>query len=117
MNSTSFHVPFIKKVGYITTHGATVKLLRETNLRRMVVGFLLLLPATLATVVGTATTYRALVAGSVGKSFRDVARVVELPTPELADDEVLVKVMYAGVNGGCETFRSRGEVADRSALH
>ena len=57
------------------------------------------------------TTYRALVAGSVGDSFRSVAKVVELPIPTLAEGEVLVKVMYAGVNGGCETFRARGEFA------
>ena len=57
------------------------------------------------------TTYRALVAGSVGDSFRSVAKVVELPIPTLAEGEVLVKVVYAGVNGGCETFRARGEFA------
>ena len=57
------------------------------------------------------TTYRALVAGSVGDSFRSVAKVVELPIPALAEGEVLVKVVYAGVNGGCETFRARGEFA------
>ena len=57
------------------------------------------------------TTYRALVAGAVGDSFRSVAKVVELPMPELAEGEVLVKVVYAGVNGGCETFRARGEFA------
>uniref|UniRef100_A0A7S0LKP0 Enoyl reductase (ER) domain-containing protein n=1 Tax=Coccolithus braarudii TaxID=221442 RepID=A0A7S0LKP0_9EUKA len=57
------------------------------------------------------TTYRALVAGSVGSSFRDVARITEQPMPDLGADEVLIKVVYAGVNGGCETFRARGEFA------
>lgn len=56
-------------------------------------------------------TYRALVAGRVGASFREVATVEELPIPTLAEGEVLVKVLYAGVNGGCETFRARGEFA------
>mmetsp|Transcript_65584 Transcript_65584/g.147993 ORF Transcript_65584/g.147993 Transcript_65584/m.147993 type:complete len:369 (-) Transcript_65584:143-1249(-) len=56
-------------------------------------------------------TYRALVARSVGTSFREVANIVELPMPALDEDEVLVKVAYAGVNGGCETFRARGEFA------
>lgn len=55
--------------------------------------------------------YRALVAGNVGASFRDVAKIAELPMPTLDEGEVLVKVMYAGVNGGCETFRARGEFA------
>ena len=46
--------------------------------------------------VGTAGTYRALIAGGVGDQFRDVAKVAEMPLPELAEDEVLVKVAYAG---------------------
>mmetsp|Transcript_30828 Transcript_30828/g.101986 ORF Transcript_30828/g.101986 Transcript_30828/m.101986 type:complete len:396 (+) Transcript_30828:74-1261(+) len=57
------------------------------------------------------STYRALVAGSVGEQFRDVAKIAEVALKELAEDEVLVKVVYAGVNGGCETFRARGEFA------
>lgn len=57
------------------------------------------------------THYRAVVAGSVGDSFRAVAQIKELPMPELAEGEVLVRVVFAGVNGGCETFRARGEFA------
>ncbi|KAG2427481.1 hypothetical protein HXX76_012414 [Chlamydomonas incerta] len=56
-------------------------------------------------------TYRRLVARSCGGSFREVAEVVTerltLPGP----GEVLVRVLVAGVNGGCETFRARGEFA------
>jgi prostaglandin reductase 3 len=76
-------------------------------------GFMLVCIALLASGVQASVlpTYRALVAGSVGSSFRDVARIVELPMPSLAEGEVLVKVAYAGVNGGCETFRARGEFA------
>ena len=55
------------------------------------------------------TSYNALVAGATGSSFGEVAKVVEVETPELAADEVLVQVCYAGVNGGCETFRARGD--------
>ena len=36
---------------------------------------------------GTAGTYRALIAGGVGDQFRDVAKVAEMPLPELAEDE------------------------------
>jgi len=54
-------------------------------------------------------TFRALVAESVGRSFSDVATVIEIAIPELESDEVLIRVEYAGVNGGCETFRARGE--------
>lgn len=53
--------------------------------------------------------FRALVAESVGNSFSDVATVIEIETPELKKDEALIRVEYAGVNGGCETFRARAE--------
>ena len=58
------------------------------------------------------TTYKALLAAKTGDSFADVARVRELPMPTtLAPGEALVRVVYAGVNGGCETFRARGDFA------
>lgn len=53
--------------------------------------------------------FRALVAESAGSSFSDVASIIELEMPELKNDEALIRVGYAGVNGGCETFRARGE--------
>lgn len=60
-------------------------------------------------------TYKQLVAAEAGASFGDVAKVVTLSLDELvaslAVDEVIVRVAYAGVNGGCETFRCRGEHA------
>ena len=64
-----------------------------------------------ATVRPVPTSYRALVAGAAGESFRDVAKVALVDMPALAADEVLVEVRYAGINGGCETFRARGEHA------
>lgn len=59
-------------------------------------------------------TYQALVAEGTGQSFSQVAQVRTLPTPDIEKDEALVKVKYAGVNGGCETFRARGEHAFES---
>ena len=65
-------------------------------------------------------TYRRLVARRCGDSFRAVAEVqggCPMPTAATAgaaplqEGEVLVRVHYAGVNGGCETFRARGEHA------
>lgn len=56
-------------------------------------------------------TYRALVAESTGQSFSEVARISTLPTPTVEEDEALIRVVYAGVNGGCETFRARGDHA------
>ncbi|WPT16411.1 Prostaglandin reductase-3 [Picochlorum sp. SENEW3] len=55
-------------------------------------------------------TYRRLVAKHTGESFRDVATVVKenmFNPAHLEDDERIVRVLYAGVNGGCETFRCR----------
>lgn len=54
-------------------------------------------------------TYRALVAKQAGSSFSDVASIIEIETPELKKDEALIRVEFAGVNGGCETFRVRAE--------
>jgi len=59
-------------------------------------------------------TYRALVAKKVGNSFAEVATVVEKPMPDVKAGEALVRVEFAGVNGGCETFRARGEHAFKS---
>ena len=56
-------------------------------------------------------TYNALIARSAGSSFSSVATVVQRPLPSVGEGEVLVRVTYAGVNGGCETFRARGEHA------
>ncbi|GBF92774.1 hypothetical protein Rsub_05393 [Raphidocelis subcapitata] len=56
-------------------------------------------------------TYRLLVAARAGGSFRAVARAVEAPMPAPGPGEVLVRIHFAGINGGCETFRARGEHA------
>lgn len=62
-------------------------------------------------------TFKRLVADRVADSFRAAARVEEAPLAELlgalGPGEVLVRVAFAGVNGGCETFRARGEHAFR----
>jgi NADPH:quinone reductase-like Zn-dependent oxidoreductase len=85
-------------------------------MHKRVLAFSLVLTRVLAyTVLGSTTdlkvpkTFRALVAESAGSSFSDVASVIEIETPELEKDEALIRVEYAGVNGGCETFRARGE--------
>lgn len=62
------------------------------------------------------SVYRKLVAKNSGVSFREVAMVQsDLSLDELmhglGDGELVIKVRYAGVNGGCETFRCRGEYA------
>lgn len=54
-------------------------------------------------------SFRRLVAPRTGGSLREVANLVTLDTPSPGPGEVLLRVKYAGVNGGCETFRARGE--------
>jgi len=61
--------------------------------------------------VSLPSTFRRLVARRTGTSFAEVAEVEEVPMLIPGEGEVLIKVIYAGVNGGCETFRARGEHA------
>ena len=53
-----------------------------------------------ATVRPVPTSYKALVAGAAGESFRDVAKVAVVDTPALAADEVLVEGNNASTSGG-----------------
>ena len=55
--------------------------------------------------------FQALYAKRVGESVRDVAEIREISMDEILPKagEVIVKVLFAGVNGGCETFRARGD--------
>ena len=55
-------------------------------------------------------SFTRLVALTTGPSFRDVAQLQVCHTvPEPGPGQALVRVKHAGVNGGCETFRARGE--------
>lgn len=56
-------------------------------------------------------SYRRMVAEKAGDSVRAVSAIREEATSAPGDGEVLVKVITAGINGGCETFRARGERA------
>jgi NADPH:quinone reductase-like Zn-dependent oxidoreductase len=58
------------------------------------------------------TTYARLVADAPAASFAAAARVdASCPLPQPGPGEVLVRMHWAGVNGGCETFRARAEHA------
>lgn len=50
-------------------------------------------------------------ARQTGSSFREVAHVVDVPLPTLEEGQVLLRMTHLGINGGCETFRARGEYA------
>ncbi|GIL80749.1 hypothetical protein Vretimale_9147 [Volvox reticuliferus] len=56
-------------------------------------------------------TYKRLVARTCGANFRQVAAVQELPLQPPGPGEVLIRITHAGINGGCETFRARGDHA------
>lgn len=57
------------------------------------------------------STFRRLIARRTGDSFSEVAEIAEVPITLPKEGEVLIRVAYAGINGGCETFRVRGEHA------
>jgi NADPH:quinone reductase-like Zn-dependent oxidoreductase len=59
----------------------------------------------------TPLSFKRLIARRTGTSLSDVAEIEEVPMLAPKEGEVLVKVAYAGINGGCETFRARGEHA------
>ena len=52
-------------------------------------------------------TFRQLYAAKPGSGVADVAAVRELPMLSPGPGQALIEVRYAGVNGGCETFRAR----------
>jgi len=56
-------------------------------------------------------SFKRLIARRTGTSFKDVAEIEEVPMLIPKEGEVLIKVAFAGINGGCETFRARGEHA------
>lgn len=52
-----------------------------------------------------------MVAEKAGDSVRTAAVIRKCETPQPGEGEVLIQVMAAGINGGCETFRARAERA------
>ena len=57
------------------------------------------------------STFRRLIARRTGQSFTAVAEIEQTPMLQPGEGQVLIKVAYAGVNGGCETFRCQGAFA------
>ena len=54
-------------------------------------------------------SFSRLVALAPAPDFRAAATLATLPWADPPDGHVTVRITYAGVNGGCETFRVRGE--------
>lgn len=65
----------------------------------------------MAAIMEVPSSFQRLVAAEAGESVKAVATFIEEQTPEPGEGEVLLRVMAAGINGGCETFRARGERA------
>eukprot|EP00200_Dunaliella_tertiolecta_P002762 CAMPEP_0202340696 /NCGR_PEP_ID=MMETSP1126-20121109/2022_1 /ASSEMBLY_ACC=CAM_ASM_000457 /TAXON_ID=3047 /ORGANISM="Dunaliella tertiolecta, Strain CCMP1320" /LENGTH=399 /DNA_ID=CAMNT_0048931433 /DNA_START=39 /DNA_END=1238 /DNA_ORIENTATION=- len=63
------------------------------------------------------TKFLRLVAERAGSSFREAVQVETTPIEAVqpGQGEVLIQVHYAGINGGCETFRARREFAFASS--
>ena len=55
------------------------------------------------------SSYRRLVARVPAPTFRDAVVLQEVAWSPPAPGEVSVRIVHAGVNGGCETFRARAE--------
>lgn len=61
-------------------------------------------------------SFKRLVARNVGGNFREVAHTVSLDSQRdllshRGPTDIVIAVKHAGINGGCETFRARGEYA------
>ena len=61
--------------------------------------------------LGLPDSFQALYGKRIGQSFREVAEIRTIDMAEISPQvgEVVVKVLFAGINGGCETFRARGD--------
>ncbi|QDL11404.1 alcohol dehydrogenase [Brasilonema octagenarum UFV-E1] len=56
-------------------------------------------------------TYKKLVAKQFAQDFKSAIEVVELPIPEPAPDEILIRNKFAGINAGFDTLLCRGDVS------
>lgn len=55
-------------------------------------------------------SYRKLIAKQLAQSFKPAVEIVEVPIPEPAAEEILIRNKFAGINGGFDTLLCRGEV-------
>ncbi|NWF61932.1 MAG: zinc-binding dehydrogenase [Fischerella sp.] len=55
-------------------------------------------------------TYKKLIAKQHSHNFRTAVEIVEVPIPEPAANEIVIRNKFAGVNGGFDTLLCRGDV-------
>lgn len=58
----------------------------------------------------SSSTYKKLVAKQFAQDFKSAIEIVELPIPNPASDEIIVRNKFAGVNAGFDTLICRGDV-------
>ncbi|MBD2776173.1 zinc-binding dehydrogenase [Iningainema tapete] len=59
----------------------------------------------------SSSTYKKLVAKQFAQDFKSAIEIVELPIPEPAPDEIVIRNKFAGVNAGFDTLLCRGDVS------
>jgi len=55
-------------------------------------------------------TYKKLIAKQFAQDFKSAIEIIELPIPEPAPDEIVIRNKFAGINAGFDTLICRGEV-------
>lgn len=56
-------------------------------------------------------TYKKLVAKQFAQNFKSAIEIIELPIPEPAPDEIVIRNKFAGINAGFDTLLCRGDVS------
>ncbi len=56
-------------------------------------------------------TYKKLIAKQFAQDFKSAIEIIELPIPEPATDEIVIRNKFAGINAGFDTLVCRGDVS------
>jgi len=59
----------------------------------------------------SSSTYKKLIAQQFAQNFKSAIKIVELPIPKPALDEVIIRNKFAGINAGFDTLICRGDVS------
>jgi NADPH-dependent curcumin reductase CurA len=59
----------------------------------------------------TSKIYQKLICQELNQDFKSAIKIVELPIPKPAANEILIRNRFAGVNGGFDTLICRGDVS------
>lgn len=59
----------------------------------------------------TTNTYKKLIAKQLAANFKSAIEILEVPIPEPASNEVLIRNQFAGINAGFDTLICRGDIS------